>query len=234
MATDMKQGIRGATLRVGGVASLVTVLAAAALMQGCGGSSSGSVTTRFTLVENGQPVACAPGDEVDIRIDSDNNVWTARCTDGQITTGALSCGVTHNVSLALFDKDGILLSSTEQSMDIPVLCGGTTFTQDVVFSVCSPGAISTSWVLTENGQPVACAPGDEVDLRIDTDEMTKTFTCSDMQGMSPAVSGGSHSVSLKLFDKDGNVLSQTGTMSLNVACGAVQPTPKVTFSLTNP
>jgi hypothetical protein len=222
MVTDMKRGIR--------VASMVTVLAAAALVQGCGGSSGGTITTRFTLSENGQAVGCAEGDEVDIRIDT-NQVWTGRCIDGQITTGALSCGVSHTVELALFDKNGVLLSSTSQ-MTIPVLCGGTTFTQDVVFEICSPGMISTTWSLTENGQPVSCAPGDEVGMRVDTDDMTVTFQCSAMQGVSPPVSGGNHSVSFKLFDKDGNVLSQTGTMTLAVACGATQPTPKVTFSLT--
>jgi hypothetical protein len=39
-------------------------------------------------------------------------------------------------------------------------------------------------------------------------------------------------VSLKLFDKNGNVLSETGVMSLNVPCGTVMNTPRVEFSLT--
>lgn len=234
MVTDMKQGIRGA-LRMGGVASLVTVLAAAALVQGCGGSSSGFIASRWSLIENGQPVACQPGDEVDIRVDTDAMTQVFACSAGQGVTPAVTCGVSHSVSLALYDAQGNLLSSAAP-MNIFVPCGVTQFTPDVVFdvgSVCADGAISTSWVLTENNQPVTCAPGDEVDIRIDTDAMTKTFACSDLQGVSPPVTGGvSHQVSLKLFDKDGNVLSQTGTMALFVPCGATQPTPKVTFSLT--
>jgi hypothetical protein len=236
MATDMKQGIRGAVLRMGGVASLVTVLAAAALVQGCGGSSSGYISSRWTLSENGQRVACDPDDEVDIRVDTDQMIKTVSCTDGQVVTPPVSCGVSHSVSLQLYDKNGTLLSSAAP-MNIFVPCGVTQPTPDVVFEIgggaCADGAISTSWVLTENNQPVTCAPGDEVDLRVDTDAMTKTFPCSDLQGVSPAVTGGvSHNVSLKLFDKDGNVLSQTGTMALFVPCGTTQPTPKVTFSLT--
>lgn len=236
MATDMKQGIRGAALRMGGVASLVAVLAAAALVQGCGGSSSGSIRATWSLTENGAAVQCAVGDEVDIRVDTDAMTATFACSDLQGITPAVTCGVNHTVSLKLFDAAGNLLS-TAAPMSIFVPCGVIQNTPPVVFEIgggaCADGAISTTWALTENNQPVTCAPGDEVDMRIDTDAMTVTFPCSALQGTSPAVTGGvSHNVSLKLFDKDGNVLSQTGTMALFVPCGTTQATPKVTFSLT--
>jgi hypothetical protein len=234
MATDMKQGFRGAALRVGGVGSLAAVLAAAALVQGCGGSSSGNIRATWSVTENGAPVQCAPGDEVDIRVDTDAMTATFACSDLQGITPAVTCGVSHTVSLKLFDAQGNLLS-TAAPMSIFVPCGVTQNTPPVVFEVggvCADGAISTTWSLTENNQPVSCAPGDEVDLRIDTDAMTVTFACNLMQGTSPAIPAGNHQVSLKLFDKDGNVLSQTGTMTLNVPCGTTQATPKVTFSLT--
>lgn len=229
---DGMQGIRGTASRTLGLAGL---LIAAALVQGCGGSSGSFIDVAWSLEEAGAPVSCAAGDVVDIRVDTDSMTQRFACGAGGGTTPAVTCGVNHRVSLQLSDRNGTLLSSVpEMSLFVP--CGGPT-PIDVVFDLggpsCGPGAISTTWVLTENGAPVECAPGDEVDLRIDTDAMTATFPCGDKHGTSPAITGGvSHNVSLKLFDKNGVLLSQTSVMSLTVPCGTTQPTPLVTFSLT--
>lgn len=233
MVTDMKQGIRGA-LRMGGVASLVTVLAAAALVQGCGGSSGTSLSATWELRENGTRVSCAPGDRVLVKVDTNAMTADFACSAGEGLTPAVSCGVNHQVTVTLVDSTDAPLSAVE-TMSVFVPCAGVYDLPHVTFDIgatCPDGAISTSWSLAENLQPVACAPGDEVDLRVDTDAMTVTFPCSAMQGTSPAVTGGvSHAVSLKLFDKDGNLLSSTNMMNINVPCGATAATPKVTFDL---
>ena len=94
------------------------------------------------------------------------------------------------------------------------------------------GAISTSWVLDQNGQEVECADGDMVDIRVDTDAMTATFDCSAHSGVTLSVDGdATHDVSLVLYDVNGNVLSQTQNMQLYVPCGTTTPTPQVEFDL---
>jgi hypothetical protein len=106
-------------------------------------------------------------------------------------------------------------------------CGGNSG------GACFPGRIQTTWILTENGAPVQCAPGDEVDLIVDGLTADPAFQCSAHTGISPEVEGGvSHAVSLKLFDGNNNLLSQTGIMSLFVSCNSVTNTPQVDFSLT--
>jgi hypothetical protein len=200
-----------------------------------GGAAAGKIKLTWSLTQNGAPVSCAAGDEVDVRVDTDAMTVTFPCSDGTGTTPDLTCGENHNVSLMLFDHNGTQLSATS-AMTIFVPCGATQNAPAVVFETagsCAPSQIKTTWSLSQNGQPVSCAAGDEVDLRIDTDAMTVTFPCSAMMGTSPNVTGGvSHNVSLKLFDKNGVLLSETGVMSLQVPCGTVQSTPKVDFSLT--
>jgi hypothetical protein len=235
MATESgKSEFRGKALKVLG---LVGVMSAAAFLQACGGGTpSGRIRATWSLTENGASVSCRAGDEVDVRVDTDAMTIPFACSDGVGITPEVSCGVSHVVSLSLYDADGNLLSSTG-TMNVLVPCGVIQDTPPVVFEVgsqtCAPGQIKTTWFLSQNGQQVACAPGDEVDLRVDTDAMTVTFPCADLMGTSPSVTGGvSHQVSLKLFDKNGNVLSETGVMSLNVPCGTVMNTPRVEFSLT--
>lgn len=100
-------------------------------------------------------------------------------------------------------------------------------------SSCAPGNVQGRWYLTENELPVSCAPGDEVDLIVDGLAVDPPFQCSALSGISPPVTGGvNHAVSLKLFDANDVLLSETGIMSLFVPCGTVQPTPQVNFSLT--
>ena len=93
------------------------------------------------------------------------------------------------------------------------------------------GNVAAEWVLTENGAQVSCLPGDEVD--IDVDSMTATFACSAGAGTTPALAAGfNRSISLTLFDGSGNVLSQTPTNSVFVACGSITDIGQVEFSLT--
>jgi hypothetical protein len=102
-------------------------------------------------------------------------------------------------------------------------CGGGS-------SSCSAN-VAAEWVLTENGVQVACQPGDEVDLNVDS--MTATFACSAGQGTTPSLAGGvNHNIDLTLFDAASTSLSQTQTMSVFVACGAITDIGVVEFSLT--
>jgi hypothetical protein len=98
---------------------------------------------------------------------------------------------------------------------------------------CAPGNVQGRWFLSENGQQVQCAPGDEVDLLVDGLAVDPPFQCSAGTGISPPVTGGvNHSVALELYDANSVLLSRTNAMSLFVPCGTVQPTPLVDFSLT--
>lgn len=233
---NAKQGIRGSGLKLLGVAGLVVV---AGLFQGCGsgtGSVASRIETTWFLTENGQEVQCALGDKVEMRVDTDAMTAVFPCADHAGISPVVTGGVNHIVSLALVDASGKVLSQTSQ-MSIFVPAGTIVSTPDVEFPLppasCADGQIRTSWVLTENAQEVQCAPGDEVDLRVDTDAMIVTFPCGDHMGMSPPVTGGiSHNVSLTLYDSTGKVLSETPVMGLVVPCGQVMPTPKVEFSLT--
>jgi hypothetical protein len=91
--------------------------------------------------------------------------------------------------------------------------------------------VAAEWVLTENGVQVSCQPGDEVDLNVD--DMTATFACSAGAGTTASLAGGvSHDIDLTLFDAANNSLSQTQTMRVFVACGAITDIGLVEFSLT--
>jgi hypothetical protein len=92
--------------------------------------------------------------------------------------------------------------------------------------------IQTSWTLFQNGNPVECARGDTVTIRVDTDAMLMSFDCSAHAGITPVLQGGvTHGVTLQLTDINGTVLSQTATMSLFVPCGVVTQTPNVEFDV---
>ena len=102
-------------------------------------------------------------------------------------------------------------------------CGGGS-------SACSAN-VAAEWVLTENGVQVACQPGDEVDINVDS--MTATFACSAGGGTTASLAGGvNHNIDLTLFDASSTSLSQTQTMSVFVACGAITDIGLVEFSLT--
>ena len=102
-------------------------------------------------------------------------------------------------------------------------CGGGS-------SACSAN-VAAEWVLTENGVQVACQPGDEVDLNVDS--MSATFACSAGAGTTASLAGGvNHNIDLTLFDASSTSLSQTQTMSVFVACGAITDIGLVEFSLT--
>jgi hypothetical protein len=102
-------------------------------------------------------------------------------------------------------------------------CGGGS-------SGCS-ASVAAEWVLTENGVQVACQPGDEVDINVD--DMSATFPCSAGGGTTASLVGGvNHDIDLTLFDGSSNTLSQTQTMRVFVACGAITDLGLVEFSLT--
>jgi len=106
---------------------------------------------------------------------------------------------------------------------ISISCGGGS-------SSC-PANVAAEWIVTENSVVVACLPGDEVDINVDS--MRATFPCSDMAGITPDLAGGvNHSISLTLFDAGNNVLSQTPTMSVFVPCDSITDIGQVEFSLT--
>ena len=102
-------------------------------------------------------------------------------------------------------------------------CGGGS-------SGCS-ASVAAEWVLTENGVQVSCQPGDEVDINVD--DMSATFPCSAAGGTTASLAGGvNHDIDLTLFDASSNTLSQTQTMRVFVACGAITDLGLVEFSLT--
>ena len=101
-------------------------------------------------------------------------------------------------------------------------CGGS--------SSCSAN-VTAQWVVTENGQQVACLPGDEVDINVD--DLSATFVCSAMAGTTPALRGGvNHLIDFTLFDASSNVLSQTQAMTVFVPCNSITDVGLVEFSLT--
>ena len=106
---------------------------------------------------------------------------------------------------------------------ISIGCGGGS-------SSC-PANVAAEWIVTENSVVVACLPGDEVDINVDS--MRATFPCSDMAGITPDLAGGvTHGISLTLFDAGNNVLSQTPTNSVFVGCNTITDIGQVEFSLT--
>jgi hypothetical protein len=75
---------------------------------------------------------------------------------------------------------------------------------------------------------VECLAGDEVDIALDG--TPTTFSCSDHTETTNSVLGGAtHTVSFKLFDAAGNLLFQTGVMSIDVGCGENVVAPTVDF-----
>ncbi len=106
---------------------------------------------------------------------------------------------------------------------ISIGCGGGS-------SSC-PANVAAEWIVTENSVVVACLPGDEVDINVDS--MRATFPCSAMAGVTPDLAGGvTHGISLTLFDAGNNVLSQTPTNSVFVGCNTITDIGQVEFSLT--
>jgi len=90
--------------------------------------------------------------------------------------------------------------------------------------------VTAAWVVTENGAQVACLPGDEVDINVDS--MNAPFDCSAMAGTTPTLAGGlNHNVSLTLLDSSANVLAQSSTTSVFVPCGTITDLGTYEFAL---
>jgi hypothetical protein len=86
-------------------------------------------------------------------------------------------------------------------------------------SSCGAGAVQAEWTVTASGSAVSCAQVGATEVDINVNDMSAPFNCTDVSGVTPAVTGGvSHAVSLTLLDSSNNVLSQTQTMSLFVPC----------------
>jgi hypothetical protein len=92
------------------------------------------IQTSWVLTQNNQSVQCAAGDEVDLRVDSDATIYTFPCSDHTGLTTLIKGGVSHDVSLALYDATNHLLSQTPV-MPLFVPCGTTQQTPQVEFSL---------------------------------------------------------------------------------------------------
>jgi hypothetical protein len=115
--------------------ALVALTGVLSGIAGCGGgtsSCSANVAAEWFLTENGVQVSCVPGDEVDINVDS--MAATFACSDGAGTTPAVAGGISHAISLSLFDASGALLSQTPTN-SVFVPCGTITDIGSVEFSL---------------------------------------------------------------------------------------------------
>jgi hypothetical protein len=126
-------------LRAGLMVALVAV-AAAGLMQGCGGGGGGAcaptdLQLSWDLSQNGAPVECLDGDVVTVVVD-DSAATTADfpCSDHADVTMGVEGGVTHNISFTLTDAGGHVLSQTDD-MGLSVGCGGVTVAPNVEFDL---------------------------------------------------------------------------------------------------
>jgi hypothetical protein len=121
--------------------SVFGLLALAGAASGCFVESSpppppacfdGAVAAEWTLTANGQAVSCAGGDTVDIVVDGMTATFDCAAYAG-VTPSVLG-GANHNVSLALFNAAGAVLSQT-QTMSLFVPCGTTQDIGNVELSV---------------------------------------------------------------------------------------------------
>jgi hypothetical protein len=95
---------------------------------------------------------------------------------------------------------------------------------------CLDGAIHFSWDLTEQGQPVGCAPGDQVE--IDADAMNQVFPCADLSDTTDPVAGGTtYSVSFTLLDANNATVSTTTSMNVHVPCDTTADVGEVSFDV---
>jgi hypothetical protein len=118
--------------------AVLGVCAAVSFVPGCivdaGGPGpvcdDGQIQVSWDLIESGQAVECAAGDEVDIGLDG--VVTTFPCSDHAETTNAVLGGATHTLQFKLFDAAGDLLSQTTV-MSIDVGCGQNVVAPSVDF-----------------------------------------------------------------------------------------------------
>jgi hypothetical protein len=129
-------------VRIGAGLALLTLATIGLGASGCGGDgggppancAAGQIQTSWVLDEGGQQVECLSGDEVDLRVDTDAMTVTFDCSAHGGTTDAVEGGVSHDVSLKLFDANNNLLSSTSH-MSLFVPCGVVQPTPQVDFSL---------------------------------------------------------------------------------------------------
>jgi hypothetical protein len=113
----------------------VGVLASTAIGCGGGGScASGSITAEWTVTSNGAAISCTQAGATEVDINVNNMSVTFACDDHVDTTPAVVGGVTHQVSLGLFDSSGNTLSQT-QTMGLFVPCGTDVDIGNVLLSI---------------------------------------------------------------------------------------------------
>jgi hypothetical protein len=113
----------------------LALAALATISIGCGGGSSScpaNVAAEWIVTENSVVVSCLPGDEVDINVDSMRATFA--CSDMAGITPDLAGGVTHGISLTLFDAGNNVLSQTP-TMSVFVGCNTITDIGQVEFSL---------------------------------------------------------------------------------------------------
>jgi hypothetical protein len=97
-------------------------------------------------------------------------------------------------------------------------------------SACLNGAIHFSWDLTEQGQTVQCAAGDQVE--IDADAMNQVFNCADYSDTTDPVAGGTtYSVSFTLLDGNNATVSTTPSMNVHVPCDTTVDVGEISFDV---
>jgi hypothetical protein len=127
--------------RLGSGLVMLGVVGLGGALAGCGGGGApppatcddGTISTTWSLQQNGSPVDCATGDNVTITVD-DTMSMTYDCLSHGATTPSVQGGVNHAIAFDLRDAGGNLLSSTND-MSIFVPCGTVAQTPDVTFIV---------------------------------------------------------------------------------------------------
>jgi hypothetical protein len=134
-ATVTRRG-RFGTRALRRVVGVLGLCAAVIFVPGCGGGgpgpacADGQIQVSWDLIESGNAVECAVGDEVDIGLDG--AFTTFPCSDHVETTNLIVGGATHTLQFKLFDAAGNLLSLTTV-MSIDVGCGQNVIAPNVDF-----------------------------------------------------------------------------------------------------
>jgi len=212
------------------------LVALAGATSGCiidnGSSCSGGsgVQADWTISDpTGAPLSCAQAGAVFVNFFVDGTqIDQVPCSSGALSEAVIPG--THTVRAQLIASNGAIIDSVDSTVTVPS-CGVTTLpTIPFALTTCSQGAIHASWALSQNGQSVSCAAGDQVLMTVDG--ANAAFACSDYQGTTPPVTGGvNHNLSLTLIDASNAVLSQTQTMALYVHCATTEDIGTVPFTL---
>jgi hypothetical protein len=108
----------------------------ASTLIGCGGGTCGpgNVTAEWTVVASDTAISCTQAGATEVDINVDDAAETFSCNAHAGTTLPVTGGVTHSVSLGLFDSSGNALSETP-SMGLFVPCNTNVDIGNVPFSI---------------------------------------------------------------------------------------------------